>query len=96
MFILDCCDGSDEWANNVRKGSCQNTCTELYHVAKKKEHRLDNLYALGFEIRAQLIAKGKYLLTQKQVSILTFHIPTYLLYLCKMYLENFVLTLHPF
>lgn len=69
---IDCCDGSDEWANNVQKNACQNTCEILNHVARRETNRVDNLYALGFKIRAQLIADGKYLLLQKQVRY--FHI----------------------
>lgn len=68
---IDCCDGSDEWsnkANKIQKGSCQNICEELSLADKIEADRIENLYALGFKIREQLITKGKYLLSQKHVS----------------------------
>ncbi|XP_003242619.1 glucosidase 2 subunit beta isoform X1 [Acyrthosiphon pisum] len=68
--ICDCCDGSDEWASNFQKDACQNTCENLSHEARGEANRVHNLYALGFKIREQLIAKGKYLLLQRQNKIL--------------------------
>lgn len=68
--ICDCCDGSDEWASNFQKDACQNTCENLSHEARGEANRVHNLYTLGFKIREQLIAKGKYLLLQKQNKIL--------------------------
>ncbi|CAH1721130.1 unnamed protein product [Aphis gossypii] len=68
--ICDCCDGSDEWANNVQKDACPNTCKNLSHASRIEAKKIDDLFALGFEIRKQLIAKGKYLLSQKQDKII--------------------------
>lgn len=67
-FHIDCCDGSDEWANKVRNGACENTCKELGVTAKKELNKVGNLYSRGFEIRAQIISQGKYLLSKKRVS----------------------------
>lgn len=67
-LFLDCCDGSDEWVNNeLMNNVCQNMCKELNDTATKEIKRIEYLYDLGYEIRAQLIIKGKYLLIQKQV-----------------------------
>lgn len=65
--MIDCCDGSDEWATNVRNGACENTCEELGRAAREEEERLQKIYLAGHEIRAQLIAKGKELRLEKQV-----------------------------
>ncbi|XP_025409685.1 glucosidase 2 subunit beta-like isoform X2 [Sipha flava] len=64
--ICDCCDGSDEWTNNVQKGRCYSSCEELNHATKIEANRVDNLYAIGFKIRAKLVTKGIYLLKQKK------------------------------
>lgn len=42
-------------------------CKKLNDTATKEIMRIEHLYELGFEIRSQLIIKGKYLLIQKQV-----------------------------
>lgn len=68
--ICDCCDGSDEWANNVRKGTCENTCEELGRAAKEEAERVQQIFIAGYEIRAQLIAKGKELRQDKQKRII--------------------------
>lgn len=67
--MIDCCDGSDEWANIIRKGtSCENTCEELGRAAKEEAERVQKMYTAGHEVRAQLIAKGKELRLEKQVN----------------------------
>jgi protein kinase C substrate 80K-H len=68
--LIDCCDGSDEWANNNRKGTCENTCEELGRAAREEEERLQKIFMAGHEIRAQLIVKGKELRMEKQVHFL--------------------------
>lgn len=68
MFKIDCCDGSDEWANIVKKGTCENTCEELGRAAREEAERVHKIYTAGHEIRAQLIAKGKELRLEKQVN----------------------------
>jgi len=68
FFNVDCCDGSDEWANNLRKGTCDNTCEELGRAAREEAERVQKIFMAGHEIRAQLIAKGKELRLEKQVN----------------------------
>jgi len=41
----------------------------LSHTTKRRTSEVDDLYALWFKIRAQLITEGKYILSQKQVII---------------------------
>lgn len=66
---IDCCDSSDEWAkNNIKKGTCENTCEELGRAAREEAERVQKIYMAGYEIRAQLIAKGKELRLEKQVN----------------------------
>lgn len=65
---IDCCDGSDEWANNLRTGTCDNTCEELGRAAREEAERVQKIFMAGHEIRAQLIAKGKELRLEKQVN----------------------------
>lgn len=67
-FYIDCCDGSDEWANHLLNGVCRNTCKELGRTARIELHKVDNLYSIGFEIRSKIITQGKYILSQKRVS----------------------------
>lgn len=66
FFNIDCCDGSDEWAN-LKKDTCENTCEELGRAAREEAERVQKIYMAGYEIRVQLIAKGKELRLQKQV-----------------------------
>lgn len=68
MFI-DCCDGSDEWENNLKNGSsCENTCRKLGLAAREEAERELRVFKAGQEIRTQLIAKGKQLRLEKQVN----------------------------
>lgn len=67
----DCCDGSDEWSNTtVRKNACENTCEELGKAAREEAERVQKIFTVGHEIRAQLIVKGKELRLEKQVNYL--------------------------
>lgn len=68
FFLTDCCDGSDEWAHTIRKGTCDNTCQELGKAARDEAERVQKVFMAGYEIRAQLIAKGKELRLEKQVN----------------------------
>jgi len=64
------------------KSTCQNTCEDFSHIMKRGASRVDDLYELGFKIRAQLIDEGKYILSQKQVIIFK------IVYLCITYYCN--------
>ncbi|XP_050423739.1 glucosidase 2 subunit beta-like [Adelges cooleyi] len=66
--ICDCCDGSDEW---IKQSTCSSTCEELGRAAKEEAERVHQLYVAGYEIREQLIAKGKELKAEKQARIST-------------------------
>lgn len=67
----DCCDGSDEWANNLRVGICENSCEELGKAAREEAERVQKIFMAGHEIRAQLISRGKELRLEKQVNYCT-------------------------
>jgi len=51
----------------MKKDACENTCEELGRAAREEAERVQKIYTAGYEIRAQLIAKGKELRLQKQV-----------------------------
>lgn len=68
MFI-DCCDGSDEWENNLKNDSfCDNTCGDLGRAAREAAEREQRVFTAGNEIRSQLIARGKKLRLEKEVN----------------------------
>jgi len=72
FFNVDCCDGSDEWANNFKKDTCDNTCEELGRAAREEAERVQQIFVAGHEIRAQLIERGKDLRLRKQVNLFFF------------------------
>lgn len=52
----------------MKTDSCENTCEELGRAAKEEAERVQKIYTAGYEIRAQLIVKGKELRQEKQVN----------------------------
>lgn len=52
----------------MKTDSCENTCEELGRAAREEAERVQKIYTAGYEIRAQLIVKGKELRQEKQVN----------------------------
>lgn len=58
-FVLDCCDGSDEWASGA---TCKNVCQEMGEKLREEERAMRVIQEAGYAKRAELAKAGaKYL-----------------------------------
>jgi len=54
----------------VKTNICENTCEELGRAAKEEAERIQQMFTAGYDIRETLIAKGKIVQMEKQVTFL--------------------------
>lgn len=59
FFILDCCDGSDEWDSGVQ---CPNTCEDQGSKARENAKKSLKIREIGYSNRLQLAKEGVILL----------------------------------
>jgi hypothetical protein len=65
-FLLDCCDGSDEYGSN---GTCKNTCWEAGKAAREKLKKKVATYKSGVVIRNQEVEKAKVALAKDEAEL---------------------------
>lgn len=54
----------------MKTNICENTCEELGRAAKEEAERIQQMFTAGYDIRETLIAKGKIVQMEKQVTFL--------------------------
>ncbi len=65
-LLVDCCDGTDEYASSA---GCENTCLEQGRSARAAALQRAELSKQGSELRLQLIRQGKQQKTDKKVRL---------------------------